>query len=115
VQRVLALRERVPPALAEEANADLGRVIDLAVTATARMDELDAALLEQDLRNPSAEAREQLLERDAWAARLLELTAFLDAQRIRYAAAATGTDGDAAAELDELRVHIEALEEVQSL
>lgn len=114
IQRVLSLRDHVPAGHAAAIDDDLARVIDLAVVATVRVDELDAALLEQDLRNPSAEARGQMLERDAWAARLLELTAFLDAQRARYAAAAAGTV-DTSSELDELRAHIEALEEVQSL
>lgn len=115
VQRVLSLREHIPPTQRAAADRDLGRVIELAVVATVRIDDLDAALLAQDLRNPSADARAQMLERDVWAARLLEFTAFLDAQRARYAATTVEAGPDSATELDELRAHIEALEEVQSL
>jgi hypothetical protein len=44
---------------------------------------------------------------------LLEVTAFLDALRARWAAASNATGRAAEESLAELRIHIEALEEVQ--
>lgn len=115
VQRVLVLRSSVPSSHAAAVDADLGRVLDLAAVATVRIDELEATLAAGNMRDTSAEARALMLERDSWAARLLELTAFLDAQRARYTAIEAGELSDTAVELAELRAHIEALEEVQAL
>jgi len=115
VQRALAMHDRLPAGDREAIDADLGRVLDLALVATTRIDELEAALADVDLRDPSAEARAWMLERDSWAARLLELTAFLDALRAEYAAAGVAEARQTREQLDELRAHIEALEEVQAL
>ena len=59
-------------------------------------------------------ARAMMHERDRWSARLLELTATLDALAARRAAARAAHDDDALPEeLQALRATVEALEEVQ--
>ena len=50
--------------------------------------------------------------RDRWAGRLLQVTAFLDAMRAR--AVMAKARGAAQGDLDELRAHIDALEEVSA-
>jgi hypothetical protein len=115
VQRALAVRDHVPAKQQTDVDADLGRALDLALVAAMRVDQLETELTEQDMRDASAATRSQMLERDSWAARLLEMTAFLDALQARYAAAASAPESETRAELEQLRAHIEALEEVQAL
>jgi hypothetical protein len=115
VQRVLALRESVPEAERGRIEPELGHVLDLAMAAAARIDELERRLGETDLRETDAGARRDLRERDAWAARLLDTSAELDALRARWAAT-RAKDQDAAGEtLDELRAQVAAFEEVEAL
>lgn len=113
------------PAARAELDSDIARLIDLAVVAASRIDELEQALTAEALARPTPEIRNTLRERDAWAARLLDTTAHLDALRVRWAALrhagdAAGMDhGDAGQDSDDqrladLRAHIEALEEVQT-
>ena len=114
-QRVLALRESVPEAERARIEAELGQVLDLAMAAAARLDELERRLAGADLRETSAEARRELRERDAWAARLLDTSAELDALRARWAAARAGDAGATDETLDDLRAQVAAFEEVQAL
>lgn len=110
VRRVLALSQRLGPAAAEE----LGRALHAATAAAGRLDALDRALSGRDLRAGEAEVRALLHERDTWSARLLELSAALDAHHARLArAGALQGGGEAAERLGELRARVEALEEVQ--
>ncbi len=114
VQRVLALRASVPEAERARIEPELAHVLDLAMAAAARIDELERRLAVADLRETDAAARRDLRERDAWAARLLETSAQLDALRARWAAA-RASDGDADETLDQLRAQVAAFEEVGAL
>ena len=107
VQRALAIRSTGR----DDLDAHLGELIDLATAAVCRIDAIDTALAAGDLRNPTESERARMLERDALAARLLEITAFLDATRARLVA--LGDRGDT--ELEDLRAHIDALEEIEAL
>ena len=113
VQRLLALHEAVPALERARIEADLAHVLDLATAAALRVDELEGRMAGLELRDVR---REELQERDAWAARLLDAAAQLEALRARWAAArARG----AATEIDDalagLRAEVEAFEEVQAL
>jgi hypothetical protein len=97
-----------------ELEAEMDHALALAAAATLRMDGLDQTMSRPDF-NPADPAHRQLMhERDMWSARLLDLTATLDAFTARRAnaramlRASGGGDG-----LDELRATVEALEEVQ--
>jgi hypothetical protein len=114
VQRVLALRASVPEAERARIEPELAHVLDLAMAAAARIDELERRLAVADLRETDAAARRDLRERDAWAARLLETSAQLDALRARWAAA-RASDGEADETLDQLRAQVAAFEEVGAL
>ncbi|MBL9104132.1 MAG: serine/threonine protein kinase [Myxococcales bacterium] len=107
VRRSLALA----PALGPSAEHELAHAITVATTAAAKLDALDRELAARDIQRADAEARALLHARDTWAARLLALTAALDAFHARTvgAAARPGT----AADLDDLRAQVEALEQVQ--
>ncbi len=113
VQRALGCRELLVARGGAQAEADLAQLIDLATLAASRVDQLEAELAACDVREPSEAERRKIIERDVWAARLLGASAFLDALRARYAAAAGAPEGDAL--LAELRTEIESLEEVQAL
>ena len=116
VERVIALCKLLPPAALLESERDLARLLDMSLIASARMDEIDQAIASADMRNPSPETLELLRERDRWAGRLLEVSAFLESLRMRMAALRhTGEESRTPHDLDELAAHIEALEEVQSL
>ena len=116
VQRVLALRSLLAERGVEELDGELARILDLAVVASSRVDELESELAAVDLREPGEEVRAKLRQRDMWAARLLEAAAFLDAFRARYAAAERGGEAQATrAALDELNHQVEALAEVAEL
>lgn len=116
VERVLRLCEKLSGETLAECEADLARTVDLALVASARIDEIESGLATADLRNPSPETLRDMRERDQLAGQLLEVTGFLDAMRIRAAALVTGAVPSAGDEqLEELRAHIAALEEVQAL
>ncbi len=111
VLRVLALAEAHPGDAG--AAAELAQAIDAAMVAAGHLDTLDQELGRLDIRSASDELRARLLERDTWSARLLELTATLDALQVRgvgarQALAAAGVDE----RLGELRIRVEALEEI---
>jgi len=111
VLRALALAE----AQRDDAGAaaELAQAIDAAMVAAGRLDALDQELGRLDIRGASDEVRARLLERDTWSARLLELTATLDALQARRVGArqALGSAG-VDERLGELRIRIEALEEI---
>ncbi len=113
VRRALALHAAVPADVQAEWTGELAEVIDVALVAAGRLDVLEERLLQLDLREPDEATARDLRERDTWAARLLEVTARLDALRVRWAAAAAGTRGDDL--LDDLRAQVTALEEVSRL
>ncbi|MCA9638063.1 MAG: hypothetical protein KC420_18670, partial [Myxococcales bacterium] len=113
VHRALALAEGSPKAATGD---ELGQAIDAALVAAGRLDALDRELEQVDIRNASDEVRARLHERDVWSARLLEMTASLDAIQARAASARERIAGDAAeARLADLRARIEALEEVAAV
>ncbi len=110
VERALALREAVGSIQRAAMESELAELIDHAAIAASRLDQLEAQLSPDDLRSDDAAKRESWHVRDRWAGRLLQVTAFLDAMRARavMAKARDAAQGD----LDELRLHIAALEEV---
>jgi hypothetical protein len=111
VQRVLALHEQLP-----DADGELAAILDRATAAALRVDELERRLQAADLREGGAEVRRELVERDAWAARLLDAAAQLDALRARSAAArARGATRELDDALAALRAEVAAFEEVQKL
>ena len=94
---------------------ELALAIDAATVASARLDALDRQLGQLDRDSASEDARVLLHERDTWSARLLSLTATLDALKARIARATARRDRAAEEDaLADLRARIEALEEVQS-
>jgi hypothetical protein len=118
VQRVMALLWATPEATRAEVDAEMTHALAVATVATERMSELDALVSHPDFDAGEAEQRRDLQERDMWAARMLELTATLDALVARQAAArqaVRGADLASHSELDQLRDRVEALEEVHRL
>ncbi len=111
--RVVDLARDVPADDLQGAQ-ELARAADAALVAANRLDRLDQQLAALDRDAASQDARDRLHDRDTWASRLLSLTAGLDAFAMRRAAAGArrglAQDED---RLDQLRAHVEALEEVQ--
>jgi hypothetical protein len=104
VDRALALREVV------QADDELAQVIDVAALAASKLDQLEAELSPEDLKSDDPSRREKWRVRDRWSARLLQVTAFLDAMRAR--AVMAKARGAAQGDLVELRAHVEVLAEV---
>ncbi len=118
VQRVLALLEATPEPQREDIDAEMAHALNVATVAAERMDELDGIVSRPDFDAGDPEQRKDLQERDMWAARMLELSATLDALVARQTAARLVTRGvefEQASELDELRDRVEALEEIRLL
>jgi hypothetical protein len=120
VERGLALRAAVDPAGAGSAPADraaldgeLARLFDVAALAASRLDQLEAELSPDDLRSDDDAQRARWHVRDRWAARILQVTAFLDAMRARAVMAQARALGRA--ELDDVRAQIAALAEIEAL
>jgi len=114
VHRVITLSRNTPGTMQPEIDAEMEHAIHLAAGATMRMDQLDREMGHPGFDPADPAARAVMHERDRWSARLLELTATLDAFAARRAAARAAQD--AAAQPDELlalRATVEALEEVQ--
>ena len=107
-----ALRELVfaDPAARAELDPALAELVDHAALASSRLDQLEAELSPDDLRSDDEAVRASWRVRDRWAARILQVTGFLDAMRARavMARARRTADGD----LDELRAHVAALGEM---
>jgi hypothetical protein len=122
VERALALREvfdatgrAATPALPSgpalpAMDDELAQLIDVAALASSRLDQLEAELSPEDLRSDDAAQRERWHVRDRWAAKLLQVTAFLDAMRARAVMSKARSVGRA--ELEDVRAQIAALEEL---
>ncbi|KIG14710.1 Serine/threonine protein kinase PrkC, regulator of stationary phase [Enhygromyxa salina] len=118
IQRVMALLRATPEAEHAQVDAEMTHALAVATVGTQRMTELDAMVSHPDFDASESEHRRDLQERDMWAARMLELTATLDALVARQAAArqvVSGAERESHAELDALRDRVEALEEVHRL
>jgi tRNA A-37 threonylcarbamoyl transferase component Bud32 len=116
VHRVVALIRGLPPRHKLLADEEMSQALDLAAVGTHRMDELDRAMSHAEFNPADPTHRELMRERDTWSARLLDLTATLDALMARRAAAGAMLADEGAAEiLTALRANVEALEEVQQL
>jgi hypothetical protein len=124
VERGLALRAALEPAAgaasagtaaADRAALDgeLARLFDVAALASSRLDQLEAELSPEDLRSDDEAKRARWHVRDRWAARILQVTAFLDAMRARAVMARARALGQA--ELDDVRAQIAALAEIEEL
>jgi hypothetical protein len=116
VQRVMALTAATPVDQRAEIDAEMAHALAVATVASERMSELDTLVSRPDFDAGELEHRRDLQERDMWGARMLELTATLDALVARVAAARSALRGatiDDRSELEQLRHDIEALEEVQ--
>ncbi|MCH9688624.1 MAG: serine/threonine protein kinase, partial [Deltaproteobacteria bacterium] len=114
VHRVIALSRNTPRATLAEVEAEMEHAIHLAAGATMRLDGFDRQMSAPDFDPSEPKSRELMHERDMWSARLLDLTATLDALTARRAAAdAMAADAAMPTELDALRATVEALEEVQ--
>ncbi len=95
---------------------EMAHAINLASVATTRMDELDAQMSRADFDPADPGHRTSMRERDLWSARLLDLTATLDALAARRTSAAHRRDDASELEaLAALRATVESLEEVQNL
>ncbi len=116
VQRVMALTAATPGEQREQIDAEMAHALAVATVASVRMSELDMTMSHPEFDAGELEHRRDLQERDLWSARMLELTATLDALVVRFAAAGSALRGAALedrSELEQLRHHIEALEDVQ--
>jgi tRNA A-37 threonylcarbamoyl transferase component Bud32 len=115
VQRVMALTTATPVEQRTEIDAEMAHALAVATVASVRMSELDMLVSRPDFDAGELEHRRDLQERDMWSARMLELTATLDALVARIAAAKSALRGatiEDRSELEQLRHNIEALEEV---
>ena len=109
VRRSLALA----PAADAGTHEELAQAVTAATAAAGRLDALDRELAAGDIQRSDDAARALLHERDTWSARLLSLTAALDAFQARvHGALGAGRRSDDDA-LGELRTQVEALEEVE--
>jgi hypothetical protein len=116
VHRVMALLEATPAEEREALDAEMAHALSVAVVASTRLDELDAWVSRPEFDAGDLEQRRDLQERDMWSARLLDLTATLDALVSRQRAASQAlrvAELERDSSLDELRDRVEALEEVQ--
>src|SRR5690606_6832461 len=85
--RVMALVEGTPIEARGEIDAELAHAIAVATVASERMTELDEVVADPAFDTSEPEHRRDLQERDMWSARMLQLTATLDALVVRAAAA----------------------------
>ncbi len=115
VQRVLSLHQLAEARLRDRCEDELAQMLDLAVVAASRVDQLETELAGVDLRDSRDEVRQKLRDRDYWAARLLDAAAALDGLRAGLIGAGDGAGRVEDETLDELRRQVEALEEVRAL
>jgi hypothetical protein len=114
VHRVITLSRDATGTMRPEIDAEMEHAIHLAAGATLRMDQLDREMGTIGFDPADPTARGLMHERDRWSARLLELTATLDAFAARRAAARAAQEAATMPdELQALRATVEALEEVQ--
>ncbi len=115
VRRVIALVRGAGRAAAIEAAPELEHAVNLATVAARRMDEIESMMARRDFDPADFDHRALMQERDMWAARLLDLTATLDALSARLAAAQAHQQLERGEELlASLRANVEALEEVNN-
>jgi tRNA A-37 threonylcarbamoyl transferase component Bud32 len=113
VERIISLTRATPAHERAQIDTEASRGVALAVLATRRMDELDRHMERDEFDPACLEHRAQMKERDMWSARLLDLTATLDALAARRAAAEATNERLLADELVTALHHtVEALEEV---
>jgi hypothetical protein len=112
VERAFALRAAIAPAERAALDPQLAALVDHAALAASRLDQLEAELSPDDLKSDDEAKRERWRVRDRWAARILQVTAFLDAMRAR--AVMAQARGAAQGDIDELRAHIDALVEIET-
>jgi hypothetical protein len=113
VERIISLTRATPAHERAQIDTEASRGVALAVLATRRMDELDRHMERDEFDPACLEHRAQMKERDMWSARLLDLTATLDALAARRAAAEATKERLLADELVTALHHtVEALEEV---
>lgn len=116
VHRSVTLTRSLPEAERSAVDDEMAHAVNLASVATHRMNTLDHEMARQDFDPADAHHRTLMHERDLWSARLLDLTATLDALAARRAAAGLEQgEQDDAELLDSLRATVESLEEVQRL
>ena len=111
VERALSLRDALDAKQRAELEPQIAELIDHAALASSRLDQLEAELSPDDLRSGDEARRASWHARDRWAAKILQVTAFLDAMRARTVMAKA--KGVALADVDELRAQIQALEELE--
>jgi hypothetical protein len=110
VERALSLRDALDPVQRAALDPQIAQLVELAALASSRLDQLEAELSPEDLRSGDEARRTSWYVRDRWAAKILQVTAFLDAMRARAVMAkARGVELD---EVGGLRAQIEALEEL---
>ena len=115
-ERLFALFAALPVSARDHIIDESGRILDLAMLAAVRLDELEGRLGRADFQNPTAELRALLHERDQWAARLLHTLGLLDALRSRVLCARVKREAETLEEvLNDLRAEVAGLEEVQAL
>ncbi len=115
-QTVRAVTERalvLDDALGDpEVSQELAQAIEHTTAAAVRLDELDHQLELEDLQQTAPQTRSAMHERDRWSARALALSAALDTLDTRRRRASAMPEDDP---LQDLRDHIEALEELGRL
>lgn len=116
VHRCVDFTRTLPPEQQRDVEHEMAHAINLAAVAACRMDSLDAEMARAEFDPAHPEHRACMRERDMWSARLLDLTATLDALAARRASAQHRKEDSSEAEaLASLRATVESLEEVQSL
>jgi hypothetical protein len=110
VERALALRDAIDPEERAGLDDQVAELIDVAALASSRLDQLESELSPEDLRSGDETQRARWHVRDRWAAKILQVTAFLDAMRAR--AVMSRARGARRVELDDLRAQIAALQEL---
>ena len=116
VHRSIALTRALPPAEQGDVDEEMAQAVDLAAAAATRMDQLDREMAAPDFDPSNPEHRHLMHERDMWSARLLDLTATLDALAARRAAAHAKIEASEEEELiASLRHTVESLEEVRHI
>jgi len=113
VHRVIALSRDTPEVMQPEVEAEMEHAIALAAGASLKMDQLDRDIGAEGFDPADPKGRASMHQRDLWSARLLDLTATLDALTVRRAAARLATGAASLEDLGALRATVEALEEVQ--
>lgn len=99
----------------EDEQAELAQALRSAVASASRLSEIDGQLRSQGFNPSGEENRQLLLERDRLSAHLLNLSAELDALCARNIALEASPRARDEGELDALKHHIEALEQVQGM